>query len=154
MVDPKVEKTKKSLISLQTMIESSLDAFQKPRDSAAIKLFFPNLDVALSLVSDVLDGLPKYEYLREDEKLSYGSFLRDFVEGLLIKVKAKMIDASTGIPMIADGSFVIGKTYKIYILGTTDWHAAGVPSDVVPVVGTTFVAIAQGGNGTGFAIPQ
>jgi hypothetical protein len=49
---------------------------------------------------------------------------------------------------IVAGSFVVGQTYMIAALGTTNWHAVGVPSDVFPAPGLVFTATAVG-TGTG-----
>lgn len=49
---------------------------------------------------------------------------------------------------ITAGSFVTGTTYKILTLGNTDFNAVGVPSQVTPAVGMTFVATGAG-SGTG-----
>ena len=46
------------------------------------------------------------------------------------------------------GSFIVDETYVIASIGDTDWHAAGVPSDVIPMVGLVFTA-ATIGAGTG-----
>lgn len=52
---------------------------------------------------------------------------------------------------VNDGSLVVGTTYIILSVGTTDWVAAGLDADVVPAVGVSFVATAIGGAGTGTA---
>lgn len=52
------------------------------------------------------------------------------------------------------GSFVVGNTYTILFLGTTDWNAIGVPEETTPLVGMSFIAT-DAGSGTGVAtIPQ
>jgi hypothetical protein len=53
--------------------------------------------------------------------------------------------ARTGIQA---GSFVVGNTYTIADIGNTNWHTAGVPSDVIPMVGLVFIATTAG-TGTG-----
>ncbi len=52
---------------------------------------------------------------------------------------------------VADGSFVVGTSYRITVVGDTDWAAVGLPAGVVAAVGQGFVATAIGGAGTGTA---
>ena len=49
---------------------------------------------------------------------------------------------------VVAGSFVVGQTYTIAAIGTTNWHAVGVPSDVYPAPGLVFTATAVG-SGSG-----
>lgn len=65
-----------------------------------------------------------------------------------------------GTPVAIDASdalLTVGHAYVITALGTSttaDWHAVGVPSDITPAVGVTFVATATGhGTGNGTAAP-
>lgn len=62
----------------------------------------------------------------------------------------QMIAPVTG-ANVNDGSFVVGTTYQITAVGTTDWAAVGLPSGAVAAVGQSFVATAIGGAGTGTA---
>jgi hypothetical protein len=48
------------------------------------------------------------------------------------------------------GQFVIGQTYTIASVGSTNWHAIGLPSDVYPLPGVVFTATGAG-SGTGVA---
>jgi hypothetical protein len=48
------------------------------------------------------------------------------------------------------GQFVIGQTYTIASVGSTNWHAIGLPSDVYPLPGVVFTATGAG-TGTGVA---
>jgi hypothetical protein len=48
------------------------------------------------------------------------------------------------------GQFTIGQTYTIASVGSTDWHAIGLPSDVYPLPGVVFTATGVG-SGTGVA---
>ena len=50
---------------------------------------------------------------------------------------------------VNDGSFVVGQAYQIVSVGTTDWAAAGAPSNFG--VGTIFTATSVGGAGSGTA---
>lgn len=50
---------------------------------------------------------------------------------------------------VNDGSFVAGTSYVITAVGTTNWHAVGVPAGVTPAVGVGFVATGVGGAGSG-----
>lgn len=51
--------------------------------------------------------------------------------------------------VVSAGSFVVGVTYLILTLGTTDWVSIGVPASPAPAVGTIFVANGPGtGSGT------
>jgi hypothetical protein len=43
-----------------------------------------------------------------------------------------------------------GSLYMITVVGTSDWQAVGLPANVTPAVGQTFVATGTG-TGTGFA---
>jgi hypothetical protein len=61
-----------------------------------------------------------------------------------------LLDQVTG-SAIAAASLVIGKAYRIEVLGNTNWLACGVHSGVTPAVGLTFKATALG-SGTGTAI--
>jgi len=48
------------------------------------------------------------------------------------------------------GQFTIGQTYTIASVGSTNWHAIGLPSDVYPLPGVVFTATGVG-SGTGIA---
>lgn len=87
---PEIEKAKKILESIQLKMHHALDLYQKPRDRDAIKKFFPDLDVALSEVSDVLGDWPDYDSFSDSEKMEYGSFLSEYVKEGLKKVKSKV----------------------------------------------------------------
>jgi hypothetical protein len=50
---------------------------------------------------------------------------------------------------VNDGSFVVGQAYQITSVGTTNWTAAGAPSNFG--VGTIFTATSVGGAGSGTA---
>lgn len=52
---------------------------------------------------------------------------------------------------VADGSLVVGTPYMITAVGTTNWHAAGLPAEVTPAVNVAFVATSIGGAGSGTA---
>jgi hypothetical protein len=50
---------------------------------------------------------------------------------------------------IADGSFIVGQSYAINLVGTTNWAAVG--AGVNPQIGDVFTATTVGGAGTGTA---
>jgi len=62
-----------------------------------------------------------------------------------IEVYIGGIRAVTGWPT---NNIVVGTTYTIASIGTTNWHTVGVPSNVIPMVGYVFTASANGA-GTG-----
>jgi hypothetical protein len=69
--------------------------------------------------------------------------------GYIIRQKGShkyLVGDATG---VNDGSFVVGQAYQIVSVGTTDWTAAGAPSNFG--VGTVFTARSVGGAGTGTA---
>lgn len=58
---------------------------------------------------------------------------------------------TSAVAAVADGSFVVGTTYQIATVGTTNWSAIGVPTGFTAAVGTPFVASGTGGAGSGTA---
>ena len=69
--------------------------------------------------------------------------------GYIIRQKGShkyLVGDATG---VNDGSFVVGQAYQITSVGTTDWTAAGAPSNFG--VGTIFTATSVGGAGSGTA---
>jgi len=69
--------------------------------------------------------------------------------GYIIRQKGShkyLVGDTTG---VNDGSFVVGQAYQIVSVGTTDWAAAGAPSNFG--VGTIFTATSVGGAGSGTA---
>ena len=69
--------------------------------------------------------------------------------GYIIRQKGShkyLVGDATG---VNDGSFVVGQAYQITSVGTTNWTAAGAPSNFG--VGTIFTATSVGGAGTGTA---
>jgi hypothetical protein len=70
-------------------------------------------------------------------------------QGYVIRQKGShkyLVGDATG---VNDGSFVVGQAYQIVSVGTTDWAAAGAPSNFG--VGTIFTATSVGGAGSGTA---
>jgi len=67
------------------------------------------------------------------------------------KAPFSYVDTTADVPLVADGSFVVGNTYTITTVGTTTWTTVGVPSNVTPAIGVEFTAIASSGGGTGVA---
>lgn len=85
-------------------------------------------------------------------KLSTGTYqikLEDGYPRYLIG-GAGIVAPLTGSP-VSDGSFVATTTYVITTVGDTDWAAIGLPSDLTPAIGQSFVATGVGGAGTGEA---
>ena len=69
--------------------------------------------------------------------------------GYIIRQKGShkyLVGDATG---VNDGSFVVGQAYQITSVGTTNWTAAGAPSNFG--VGTIFTATSVGGAGSGTA---
>jgi hypothetical protein len=69
--------------------------------------------------------------------------------GYIIRQKGShkyLVGDATG---VNDGSFVVGQAYQIVSVGTTDWTAAGAPTNFG--VGTVFTATSVGGAGSGTA---
>ena len=68
-------------------------------------------------------------------------------QGYVIRQKGShkyLVGDATG---VNDGSFLVGQAYQIVSVGTTDWTAAGAPSNYG--VGTIFTATSVGGAGSG-----
>lgn len=63
---------------------------------------------------------------------------------------AAPVSPLSGTP-VADGSFSTGTVYVITSVGTTDWHAAGLPAGIIPAAGAVFKAANAGGAGSGSA---
>lgn len=80
----------------------------------------------------------------------YQVILKDNYNSLL-NFQAHMRSPISGTP-VAGGSLSVGSVYQIVTLGSTttaQWHAAGVPAQVVPAIGVIFKAATVGaGSGT------
>lgn len=63
------------------------------------------------------------------------------------------MEAPTTGSAVTAGSFVTGTTYQITTLGTTNWNAIGLSSELTAAVGMAFVATGAGtGTGTATAV--
>jgi hypothetical protein len=70
-------------------------------------------------------------------------------QGYVIRQKGSHKYLVGDVTGVNDGSFVVGQAYQIVSVGTTDWAAAGAPSNFG--VGTIFTATSVGGAGSGTA---
>ena len=70
-------------------------------------------------------------------------------QGYIIRQKGAHKYLVGDVTGVADGSFLVGQAYQIVSVGTTDWTAAGAPSNFG--VGTIFTATSVGGAGSGTA---
>ena len=70
-------------------------------------------------------------------------------QGYIIRQKGAHKYLVGDVTGVADGSFLVGQAYQIVSVGTTDWTAAGAPSNFG--VGTVFTARSVGGAGSGTA---
>jgi hypothetical protein len=70
-------------------------------------------------------------------------------QGYIIRQKGSHKYLVGDVTGVNDGSFVVGQAYQIVSVGTTDWAAAGAPSNFG--VGTIFTATSVGGAGSGTA---
>ena len=70
-------------------------------------------------------------------------------QGYIIRQKGAHKYLVGDVTGVADGSFLVGQAYQIVSVGTTDWTAAGAPSNFG--VGTVFTASSVGGAGSGTA---
>jgi hypothetical protein len=68
-------------------------------------------------------------------------------QGYVIRQKGSHKYLVGDVTGVNDGSFVVGQAYQIVSVGTTDWTAAGAPSNYG--VGTIFTATSVGGAGSG-----
>jgi hypothetical protein len=68
-------------------------------------------------------------------------------QGYIIRQKGSRKYLVGSVTTVNDGSFVVGQAYQIVSVGTTDWTAAGAPSNFG--VGTVFTASTVGGAGSG-----
>ena len=68
-------------------------------------------------------------------------------QGYIIRQKGSHKYLVGSVTTVNDGSFVVGQAYQIVSVGTTDWTAAGAPSNYG--VGTIFTATSVGGAGSG-----
>ena len=70
-------------------------------------------------------------------------------QGYIIRQKGSHKYLVGDVTGVNDGSFLVGQAYQIVSVGTTDWTAAGAPSNFG--VGTVFTASSVGGAGSGTA---
>ena len=70
-------------------------------------------------------------------------------QGYIIRQKGSHKYLVGDVTGVNDGSFLVGQAYQIVSVGTTDWTAAGAPSNFG--VGTVFTARSVGGAGSGTA---
>jgi hypothetical protein len=70
-------------------------------------------------------------------------------QGYIIRQKGSHKYLVGDVTGVNDGSFLVGQAYQIVSVGTTDWTAAGAPSNFG--VGTIFTATSVGGAGSGTA---
>ena len=70
-------------------------------------------------------------------------------QGYIIRQKGAHKYLVGDVTGVNDGSFLVGQAYQIVSVGTTDWTAAGAPSNFG--VGTVFTASSVGGAGSGTA---
>jgi hypothetical protein len=70
-------------------------------------------------------------------------------QGYIIRQKGSHKYLVGDVTGVTDGSFLVGQAYQIVSVGTTDWTAAGAPSNYG--VGTIFTATSVGGAGNGTA---
>jgi hypothetical protein len=70
-------------------------------------------------------------------------------QGYIIRQKGSHKYLVGDVTGVNDGSFVVGQAYQIVSVGTTNWAAAGAPSNFG--VGTIFTATSVGGAGSGTA---
>ena len=70
-------------------------------------------------------------------------------QGYIIRQKGAHKYLVGDVTGVADGSFLVGQAYQIVSVGTTNWTAAGAPSNFG--VGTIFTATSVGGAGSGTA---
>ena len=70
-------------------------------------------------------------------------------QGYVIRQKGSHKYLVGDVTGVNDGSFVVGQAYQIVSVGTTNWAAAGAPSNFG--VGTIFTATSVGGAGSGTA---
>jgi hypothetical protein len=70
-------------------------------------------------------------------------------QGYIIRQKGSHKYLVGDVTGVTDGSFLVGQAYQIVTVGTTDWTAAGAPSNYG--VGTIFTATSVGGAGNGTA---
>ena len=68
-------------------------------------------------------------------------------QGYIIRQKGAHKYLVGDVTGVNDGSFLVGQAYQIVSVGTTDWTAAGAPSNFG--VGTVFTASSVGGAGSG-----
>ena len=70
-------------------------------------------------------------------------------QGYIIRQKGSHKFLVGDVTGVTDGSFLVGQAYQIVTVGTTDWTAAGAPTNFG--VGTIFTATSVGGAGNGTA---
>lgn len=79
----------------------------------------------------------------------------NFAEGFLgfNAIMSAIQSPNSGTPILVTAGFTQGQAYTITVLGTTtasNWHSIGVPANVIPAVGVSFLAAAvTAGIGTG-----
>lgn len=104
--------------------------------------------IASSNYSIVVEGLVPVLKITTGGYISTSDILEiTIIEGNLIYINGEEIKFTTVNPLISAGSFVVGKTYQIETLGTTDFTLIGAASNTL---GISFVATGVG-TGTGKA---
>lgn len=117
--------------SLRTRFDGGKTIFTEDRGYAGQVYVFELKDQTY-LLSEKLDAI-----LEDSESFGYSI---DSTADVVIVGSPDYVSKETVVP----GNFIVSRQYRIKTVGTTDWHAVGLPAEVTPAIGITFVAESSG----------